>query len=390
MRFTTRADGQALLEWCGVLSVVALVAGAVAASGIGQQVADAITCNVNHALGAPASSCAHRAVPPAGRGGSRPGPGHPSSGFYDCPGAGQPVATAFPKIDVPVRIPGKPYSLSYGELNLSWSSVSSAGGAQCSMQSTSGALPLILNLPLVGPRIVGYSVTTARLDFLGNGAHPPVCDWKKVTRNCSLNGDGPLMVRWSTPGFKEQVDGRTVYDSGPMTYYLRVNSGDVAAELPAAELYIHETLIAHLPMVMPLALVQEPPADLWVRDADGRVTGRTLGGRVLDQIPNSEYFTNGHGYAAVLLLTPGLQRYTAAAIGPAGGAYSLSISSVSPSGIGAATPRSAMRSGRLGPSGSSTLSFTRSGASGHTRGDDRFGVRPRKGRRSSRARGGDA
>lgn len=357
MRFTRPEEGQAILEWCGAVAVLALVVGAIAATGVGQQVADAMMCNVDHSLGRSASSCSHPARP-GGKGGPRPGPSHPP-GFYDCPGAGQPVGSAFPQINVPVRIPGKPYQLSYGKLNLSWSSVSSTGGAQCSMQSTRGALPLILNLPLVGPRTVGYSVTTARLDFLDKGAHPPVCDWKKVTRNCSLNGDGPLMVRWTTPGFKEQVRGRTVYDSGPMTYYVRVNSGDVAAELPAAELYIHETLIAHLPMVMRLALVQEPPADVWVRDADGRVTGRTTtGGRVLNQIPNSEYFTNGRGYAAVLLLTPGTQRYTAAAIGHAGGAYSLSISSVSPSGVGAATPRSAMRSGRLGSSGSSTLRFT--------------------------------
>lgn len=285
--------------------------------------------------------------------------------FYDCPAAGQ---TTFPQINVPVLVPGsKSYSLSYGKLSLSWHSVSSAGGAQCSMQSSSGALPVIINLPHLGSVTVAHSVTTARLDFLAPGATPPVCDWINLTRNCSLDADGPLMVRWTTPGFEERVDGHTVYDTGPLTFYAQANSGDVAAQLQTTELHIHETLIRHLPLILQFALVQEPPADLWVRDAKGRMTGRTRRGRVLQQIPNSRYFTNKRGYAAVLLLTVRSRHYTTAAIGRPGRAYSLSLSSVSPlvrtvhrsprktRMIGTASVRSATKSGRLGRHGSSPL-----------------------------------
>jgi hypothetical protein len=281
---------------------------------------------------------------------------YPIPGFFDCPG---PVVTShFPAITVPVATRIKPYSLTYGVLDLHWNGIGAGAGATCSVQSDVGALPVLVTFPLVGTRHVADSVAVGRLDFL---AAPPtsvkICDWKAITSSCSLNGIGPLMVRWSTLGFDEQVSGHSVYNSGPLTYYARVGSGDVSAEIPALELFIHRTLISHLPLVTKVAVVQEPPADVQVRDSAGRITGRTLSGGLETGIPDSLYFTDGAGYAVVVLLAAGSQTFTATAIGDPGGNYSLSISSLLPTVDGAAQVTDQTKAGVLDSSGSASVEF---------------------------------
>src|SRR5579864_1644982 len=275
--------------------------------------------------------------------------------FFDCPG---PVVTSsFPAITVPVATRLKPFSLTYGVLDLHWHGVGAASGAACSAQSDVGALPVLVTFPLVGTKHVADSIATARLDFLSAPPSVPICDWKAVTSSCSLTAIGSLMVRWSTPGFDEQVDGHSVYNSGPLTYYAQVGSGDVSKELPGLELLIHRTLITHLPQVTKIAVIQEPPADVQVRDAAGRITGRTLSGSLESQIPNSDYFTNGAGYAAVVLLAAGSQNFTAQAIGDPGGNYSLTISSLLPTLDGAAQVTEVTKAGVLNSHGVASTTF---------------------------------
>ncbi len=292
----------------------------------------------------------------AGTGSTQAAPIYPVPPFFDCPG---PVVTSFfPAITVPVATKLKPFSLTYGVLNLHWHGVGAASGSSCSVESDRGALPVLVTFPLVGTRHVADSIAIGRLDFLSTPPSVPICDWKSVTSSCSLTPIGPLMVRWSTPGFDEQVSGHSVYNSGPLTYYAQVGSGDVSKELPGLELFIHRTLITHLPQVTKIAVVQEPPADVHVRDVAGRVTGRTASGGLLNQIPNSVYFTNGAGYAVVVLLAAGSQPFTATAVGDPGGKYSLSISSLLPTLDGAMQVNEQAKTGVLSSRGVASATFT--------------------------------
>lgn len=281
----------------------------------------------------------------------------PGSGFSDCPGADAPLGTHFPQVDVPVATNLKPYSVSYGQLDLAWSQVPAADGADCSIASNAGALPVMLNLPFLGPEQVASSVANAQLDFLSSQPSVPVCDWESVTSNCSLTPVGPNMVHWSTPGFHEQVGGFNVYSTGPLSFYAQAPSGDISSGLQSLELMIHKTLIAHLPQITSIGVVQEPPADVRVEDAAGQITGRTASGALALGIPHSHYFTNGAGYAAVVLMTPGRQKFTATAVGARGGKYSLSVSSLLPTVDGATHVKQETEAGTLGRLGTASVHF---------------------------------
>ncbi len=225
--------------------------------------------------------------------------------FIDCPNSHGTVPTSFPIVDVPVSIPGKPYEVEYGQLGLGWHAVAGQANASCALQSTQGGLPVYVTIPAgvfpfphgqIGPIPAAVSVASARLDYFNEGSvQPPTCDWQRITHDCSLNGDGQLMVRWHTDGFDERdpVTNHSFYNSGPLTYYVNASNADVGSGLQALEVSIHKTLIAHLALVEKIAMIQEPPADIRVRDALGRVTGRLAGQRVNDAIPAAKYGRSG-------------------------------------------------------------------------------------------------
>lgn len=271
---------------------------------------------------------------------------------------------------MPVAVSMKPWAVQYWPLTLRWHPVNPTAGAACSLVSSRGALPVyaVLQAPLPIPgappipilRHVADSVAVARLDFFNQGRiHVPACDWAHVTRDCSLSGSGPLMVRWHTDGFDEQVPitHHSFWNSGPLTYYIAASTDDIRGGLQDLEAKIHTTLIAHLPEVETIAVVQEPPADVRVRNSAGDVTGRTAGGGVASRIRHARYVSNGRGYAAVVLAEPDAGPYRVTVIGRPKHRYSLSESAITPSGLGANGVVAVTRVGVLGPRGTRTFQF---------------------------------
>jgi hypothetical protein len=292
--------------------------------------------------------------------------------FTNCPGPGTAVATDFPA--VPVASLGsllKSYSVEYGALALTWKAVSPDPSVVCSVQSSVGALPVyvefhpgLLPLPPVIPTgipiLAALSVTSARLDYFPvNQTRPPVCNWQTVTHDCSLNGDGLVMVRWHTDGFDEEdpILHTSFYNSGPLTYYVNASDTNIAGSLQSLEVYIHKTLIAHLPLVEKIAVVQEPPADLEVRDALGRVTGFERGDSVSRGIPHATYVSGSHGFSAVILPQPDSGPYSVTVSGKPKTPYNLSMSAFEVSAADALQAVNVIRAGKLNSGGRIDFTF---------------------------------
>ncbi len=321
--------------------------------------------------------------------------------FTNCPGPGTALATHFPV--VPVASLGsllKSYSVEYGALALTWKAVSPDPSVVCSVQSSVGALPVyvefhpgLLPLPPVIPTgipiLAALSVTSARLDYFPvNQTRPPVCNWQTVTHDCSLNGDGLVMVRWHTDGFDEEdpILHTSFYNSGPLTYYVNASDTNIAGSLQSLEVYIHKTLIAHLPLVEKIAVIQEPPADLEVRDALGRVTGFERGGSVSRGIPHAAYVSGSHGFSAVILPQPDGGPYSVTVSGKPKTPYNLSMSAFEVSVADALQAVNVMRAGKLNSGGRIDFTFAPAVSATPRIGRHRAAIARARGRRRIRVK----
>ena len=281
-----------------------------------------------------------------------------------CPSS--PVVVTLPAIDVSYSRFIKPWGIKYGSLPLAFASIAPGSDATCSLEAT-GALPVTLRLGRrfpFGPSIDVHidSVATARLDFLAQPPSVPACDWSLVgglKHDCVLGGSGAGLVRWHTPGFSERLAGTEVANSGPLTFYARWDtSASIASQVQGIETLLHTQLVAHLGLIDPLYMVQEPPADLVVTDADGKTTGLPIGHTApTEGIPGSVYVSDGDGYSAVVLLGGVRSPLVAVAHGEAGSPYSIAFNEVIPSEDGVAVTGEQTASGTLGPSGRAAFCF---------------------------------
>jgi hypothetical protein len=189
----------------------------------------------------------------------------PAAHFVNCPSSSFSLHTQLPAITLDVPLLLDLYvDVTYGPVNLAWTQVKDGSGADCSLQSDPGSLPIFVNLPihgLIDPTFIGTSRAIATLD-MGIKAPPSLrrCDWAQVFTSCALNtpptsnADGQdLVVRWHTAGFDERLAGAvSVIDTGPLTYYVFVDTSvpagfnDVTRALQPIELFIHEALLPHV------------------------------------------------------------------------------------------------------------------------------------------------
>ncbi len=263
--------------------------------------------------------------------------------LFPCPDGGTHVT--LPQVNAPVLLSGKPFSLSYGRLPLTFFTVAGASDSVCRATSNIGALPVILNVK-AGSFHIGDSVASATLDFLpadDPSTEVPACDFSALkalisaasaltpgdfigTSNCLLTGDsshttGTVIVRWSIPGFAEYVpsypSGDKLYQTPALTYYADLTqlgltpTSSFQDDVQKAETFIHTTLVSNLPMVDRLGLVQDPPASLLVTDPLGRTVGLDASGKV-ETFPGAGYAKIGNRTLAwIFEPVPGTYHVTA-------------------------------------------------------------------------------
>lgn len=293
------------------------------------------------------------------------------------------------KIDVAPKLSFKRFAIGYGNLPLQFSVQPAVGGSLCRLRSNEGHLPVNLIVPTpLGPKHlhVADSVSTATLDFVTvDGAPGSVCDFgyyaayrrallfattfvPDPAHNCFLNGRTPgnLAVRWSIPGFKEFAvlpggKRRFVASTPPLTYYVDV--GELIGRSPLVlstdvvqriESYIHATLIANLPMVDDMAIIQDPPAHVRALDPNGRRAGH---GVRVSEIPGASY----HEFSDRSLLwipRPATGGYAVTVSGAPKERYSLAFTYVRMLGARHDLPAAdAHTAGILPPSGARTTFF---------------------------------
>jgi hypothetical protein len=330
----------------------------------------------------PAPAIAPSASPPA------PLPAGP---VVACP----PIGTIFDgvvlrKTDVTPKLSFKPFAIGYGNLALQFSVQPAVGGSLCRVRSNEGHLPvnIIVATPLGRKHLhVADSVSTATLDFVTVDASPgSTCDFSyyaalrrgllfattfvpDTAHDCFLNTrtPGDLAVRWSIPGFAEFAvlpggKRQFIASTPPLTYYVDVRELIGRSSLVLTtnaiqqiESYIHATLIANLPMVDDMAIIQDPPAHVRVVGPNGREAGH---GVHVSGIPGASY----HEFEDRSLLwipRPAIGGYAVTLTGHPKERYSLAFTYVRM--LGARHDQAATethKGGRLPPSGERSAFFT--------------------------------
>jgi hypothetical protein len=241
----------------------------------------------------------------------------------------------------------KPWVVSYDALPLTFTTQPPPAPAYCSARSSAGSLTVRVTCRL-GPPLspcpfppfipvpVASSTATATLDLYKAEDAPvvPVCDWTVVRTGCLLNaGGGGTYVRWTTSGFDiRDPTGFLSYNTGPHTFWANLTAlapanASLGAKIQAAETFFHVTLIRHLSSIDRLAIVQDPPAGVLVRDPSGRRSGKTAAGSLLDEIPAARYFESGDA-SALIVPNPQVGSWSARATGEPGTEYELELAVV--------------------------------------------------------------
>ena len=289
--------------------------------------------------------------------------------------------------------------MAYGDLPLIFSGVSIPEGV-CEFNSSTGSLPILLDVPGIGEVLTGTSTATANIQ-MWSGARTlafPRCDWRERNNHCFVNQPATaddMVMRWSIFGFTftkicsglgnvlnyvvfQKGCNRPVATTPPYEFYVNLNEAGALSgvcfygppcESPLgtviqnAENYLHETLVNRLP-ALPSAgnwftkrimWIQEPPADVLLTDAKGRTTGKRAGSEAVADIPLSGYVSRGD-WSGILVLDPPEGPYSLEVTGLPGTSYSLDVSTVDLASQ-ASEPRttSASQGGLLPRSGSVAL-----------------------------------
>ncbi|WP_189330461.1 DUF11 domain-containing protein [Actinoplanes ianthinogenes] len=310
---------------------------------------------------------------------------------FSCPDNGHTGPVLLPKVDVepPALLHAvKPFTIEYGNLPLTFTTGVARSGIYCTTTSNVGHLPVNVVFPVAGVpyhQHVADSVATATLDFLPAAtADPPRCDFgvlKRVhnaiqngiftpppgTNDCLLNARSnasshAVIARWTNPGFAEYVTlggvDKRVFATRPLTYYVDLETlfgaRDMAFDdlVQQVETFYHLTLIASLPIIDTMAVVQDPPARISVTDAAGNTVGRLPDGS-LATYDNAGYAEIGDRSIAVIS-GPAAGGYRVVAAGGAGSTYSVDFVIVNG---GASPPTVDSVRGTIGAGGTATSAF---------------------------------
>jgi hypothetical protein len=260
-----------------------------------------------------------------------------------CPSSGSTSPVTLPQVNAPVKLHLKDYRVIYGSIPLTFTS-NGGSGAQCSVTSNLGALPVLFqDTELgfdVGPPIqVATSQAVAMVSIFDQGGIDtstiPQCNFSlgSGANNCFINaspGGSARVAQWSTPGFDITGPLGIHTNTGPLTFYVNLDAlnpptGDFNSFLQSIETFVHTTLINNLDGVTSIAAFQDPPNNVLVTDAGGRRTGMLGDGTIVNEIPGSIYIQQSDRNAVVVVEPqPGV--YNTQVVGPVDNAFNLSMS----------------------------------------------------------------
>jgi hypothetical protein len=269
----------------------------------------------------------------------------PPPSLPPCPTAGSSTPVTLAPVNAPVKLKVKDYRVIYGQLQLQFGSNGAAGGAQCSVTSNEGALPVLFQDTELGfdfgpPIQVATSRATATVQSFDSGALDPStipqCNFSfgSGANGCFINAKptgSARIAEWSTPGFAITPRiGFPTKNTGPLNFFVNLDAlnpptSDYASFLQSVETFVHQTLINHLDGVSTIAAFQDPPNNVLVTDPSGLRTGMLPDGTLVNEIPGSTYI-QAEDRDAVVIVEPNPGDYTTQVIGPVDNSFSLSLS----------------------------------------------------------------
>jgi hypothetical protein len=262
-----------------------------------------------------------------------------------CPDPGTSTPVTLAPVSAPVKLKLKDYRVIYGQLQLQFGSNGAAGGAQCSVTSNAGKLPVLFQDTELGfdfgpPIQVATSQAVATVQVFDTGgldpSSIPQCNFSfgSNANGCFINakpGGSARIAEWSSPGFNITGPlGVTITNTGPLNFFVNLDAlnpptGDFNSFLQNVETFVHQTLINNLDGVSTVAAFQDPPNDVLVTDPSGNRTGMLPDGTLVNEIPNAIYIQQ-QDRNAVVVVDPNPGDYTTQVIGPVDNAFSLSLS----------------------------------------------------------------
>jgi len=221
-----------------------------------------------------------------------------------------------------------------GDIATQFTSVTPAGNAVCLL--TSENQPTQISIQLLDHLVpIGTSTGSTTIQIFNAGDFDvtsiPTCDFGATLINCFFISPSPgaAVAVWHTDGFQTVfADGSLGTNTGPITYYLDINPFLFILDDPVFVMEYAEQLFRLITssLILPqVAVFQDPPAAILVTDPQGRSTGRTQGGMLLQQIPGSTYVTDADR-SAVIVPSPASGIYTTQVVGSPGTPFSLSMS----------------------------------------------------------------
>ncbi len=262
-----------------------------------------------------------------------------------CPSVGSSSPVTLQPVSAPVKLKVKDYRVIYGQLPLQFTSNGASGGAQCSVTSNNGTLPVLfqdteLGIDFGKPIQVATSQTVATVQIFDSGSLDPStvpqCNFAfgSNANGCFINakpGGSARIAEWSSPGFNITGPlGVNITNTGPLNFFVNLDAlnpptGDFNSFLQNVETFVHQTLINNLDGVATVAAFQDPPNNVLVTDPNGSRTGMLPDGSIVNDIPNAIYI-QAQDRNAVVVVDPSPGDYTTQVIGPLDNAFSLSLS----------------------------------------------------------------
>jgi hypothetical protein len=256
----------------------------------------------------------------------------------------QSAQTSIPAVQVPVKLPTNPLSLSYGPMPLSFPAGTTTGGSLCTMRSAASDMPVSIDVPKAVPITIASIGSTDTIEFhvaknaaigvpncnfsalqalTSTGVTPPLSDFAG-TDNCLLSptfhANWDIVAKLTSQGLtvttRSAATGKQValYSTGPVTYYVDLDtmpnspgpSATFNQTMQALESFIRTTLLQNIPVIDKIALFQATPDRSQVADPLGRLVGIGKETKVTHTFPGAGYAkAAGRSVAWILEPVPG-------------------------------------------------------------------------------------
>lgn len=306
---------------------------------------------------------------------------------------------SIPPVTVPVKLPTDSLGFGYGATPLTFAAGSTSGHALCTMKSTPTVMPVTLSVPKAAPiTIAGLNgADTIEFHAASNAAigvpncnfsslqalsstdqTPPAADFAG-TNDCLLSPtfrtSWDVIAKWTTPKLtvtaRSSATGKqlTLYSSGPLTYYVDLDSmpnspgpsATFTQTMQALETFIRSTLLQNVPVIDKIALFQATTDRSQVMDPLRRLVGVGKLAKVTRSFPDAGYAkAGGRSIAWVLEPVPGT--YHATVRGKRGAKFQADFAVLQLLGHGfSPLIKSISWKASLGRGGTATSKFTEAG-----------------------------